>query len=872
MALVLAGLALCAAAPSGAAAVTIAPSTGADVVADDGQCSLREAIQASDANAQSGVAAGECPAGSPDGADAINLAPRTYELDLTSEQDQEGGDLDIDASVTITGTAGAATTIIRVDQANDRVLEVEAGATVTITGVTIRDGATPTATTGTGISAPDGGGIRNVGNLTLVDSIVGENSTGSGTAGAPDTGENSLPGFGETGGHGGDGGGISNEAGGQLTLTRVLVAENTTGDGGAGGNGTGDPMGADLAPNGIGGTGGQGGHGGGIASASTASVTLNGVMFDSNSTGAGGNGGIGTGASRTSPAAPDGGIGRGGIGGSGGHGGALAVLSGTATVQATTFVGNGTGEGGGGGVGQGGDGADTPVADATAGPGGAAFGGAGGAAGRGGAAHFANQSTLTNVTADDNDGGPGGGGGAANAGAGGDAPETCVPVCVGGGTGGNGGNATGGAGGSGGAGGIDAGADMTLNHATVTGNAGGGGGAAGAATGGAGGAGKNGSGSAGTATNGAAGSAAAGGLVEAGGTTELKNSIVASNTPANCGGTPSDGGGNVVFGDTTCSGTPADPKLGALTDNGGFVDTRAPAADSPAVEKIAATGAGCAATDARGVPRPAGPMCDAGAVELTVGAPVPTTGAATEITQTGAKLGGTVVPNSVATTYRFEYGTTTSYGSVTPDRSAGSGSAPVPVSETVTGLTPDTTYYYRLVAVGPGGPVNGEGRIFRTAAVPSQDPGGGGDQQPGDGQTPGGDQQPGPGGDATVPPDTEAPLINLFRVAASRFAVDPKGDAETLVKTRTRFGTKFVFSLSEAARVVFTIERKGRAKYGSPRRFAMAAPAGKTHRRFSGKLGSSSLKPALYRVTIVATDLAGNSSQAKRRYFRVVAP
>ena len=68
------------------------------------------------------------------------------------------------------------------------------------------------------------------------------------------------------------------------------------------------------------------------------------------------------------------------------------------------------------------------------------------------------------------------------------------------------------------------------------------------------------------------------------------------------------------------SGT--DPLLGALTDNGGPTDTHALGAGSPAIDRGPA--AGCPATDQRGVSRPQGPACDAGAFEVAVPtAPVP---------------------------------------------------------------------------------------------------------------------------------------------------------------------------------------------------------------------------------------------------------
>ena len=60
--------------------------------------------------------------------------------------------------------------------------------------------------------------------------------------------------------------------------------------------------------------------------------------------------------------------------------------------------------------------------------------------------------------------------------------------------------------------------------------------------------------------------------------------------------------------------------------------------------------------------------------------PVVVTGVASEIGDTTATLNGTVNPSGSDTTYQFEYGLTTAYGSTTPMTSAGSGFTAVPVS------------------------------------------------------------------------------------------------------------------------------------------------------------------------------------------------
>ena len=99
-------------------------------------------------------------------------------------------------------------------------------------------------------------------------------------------------------------------------------------------------------------------------------------------------------------------------------------------------------------------------------------------------------------------------------------------------------------------------------------------------------------------------------------------------------------------------------------------------------------------------------------------APLVTTDAATSISQTAATLNGTVDPNGAATTYQFEYGTSPSLGSVVPaaPADAGSGTAAVARAQSLTGLTPNTTYHYRLVATNAGGTTNGPVLTFKTAA------------------------------------------------------------------------------------------------------------------------------------------------------------
>ena len=100
-------------------------------------------------------------------------------------------------------------------------------------------------------------------------------------------------------------------------------------------------------------------------------------------------------------------------------------------------------------------------------------------------------------------------------------------------------------------------------------------------------------------------------------------------------------------------------------------------------------------------------------------APTATTGSSSKVAQSSATVSGTVNPNGADTTYHFEYGTTASYGSNTPSTSAGAGTADVPVSADLTGLTSSTTYHYRLVAVSSAGTTLGADQTFTTTTPPA---------------------------------------------------------------------------------------------------------------------------------------------------------
>jgi hypothetical protein len=100
-------------------------------------------------------------------------------------------------------------------------------------------------------------------------------------------------------------------------------------------------------------------------------------------------------------------------------------------------------------------------------------------------------------------------------------------------------------------------------------------------------------------------------------------------------------------------------------------------------------------------------------------APGVTTGHAKDITQTSATLAGTVNPQGQATSYVFQYGTSTAYGSQTPATSAGSGTKSVSASAPLAGLVANTTYHFRLVATSVNGTTLGHDISFKTARPPA---------------------------------------------------------------------------------------------------------------------------------------------------------
>ncbi len=97
--------------------------------------------------------------------------------------------------------------------------------------------------------------------------------------------------------------------------------------------------------------------------------------------------------------------------------------------------------------------------------------------------------------------------------------------------------------------------------------------------------------------------------------------------------------------------------------------------------------------------------------------------AASQIFPREVLLRAVVIPEAVGTTseeanttYHFEYGPTTAYGLIAPvgDVELGTGTEGLQALLTVSGLQPDTTYHYAVVATNGGGSTFGPDETFTT--------------------------------------------------------------------------------------------------------------------------------------------------------------
>jgi hypothetical protein len=99
--------------------------------------------------------------------------------------------------------------------------------------------------------------------------------------------------------------------------------------------------------------------------------------------------------------------------------------------------------------------------------------------------------------------------------------------------------------------------------------------------------------------------------------------------------------------------------------------------------------------------------------------PVVSNVGAIDVQDTSVRFVGTIDPRNSATGYVFEYGATPALGSTTPQVSIGGGSTPMIVSKVATGLSPNTTYYFRLSATNLTGTATSGSKMVKTRSEPS---------------------------------------------------------------------------------------------------------------------------------------------------------
>jgi hypothetical protein len=114
-----------------------------------------------------------------------------------------------------------------------------------------------------------------------------------------------------------------------------------------------------------------------------------------------------------------------------------------------------------------------------------------------------------------------------------------------------------------------------------------------------------------------------------------------------------------------------------------------------------------------------GSLYATGQISVTIQSPPTVSGrSASSVNTSSANLRANVNPRGLATTYWFQYGTTTNYGALSFTNSLSAGNNFVGVQAMVGGLVPGTLYHFCVVAANAVGMVSGPDTTFTTDYPP----------------------------------------------------------------------------------------------------------------------------------------------------------
>jgi hypothetical protein len=208
--------------------------------------------------------------------------------------------------------------------------------------------------------------------------------------------------------------------------------------------------------------------------------------------------------------------------------------------------------------------------------------------------------------------------------------------------------------------------------------------------------------------------------------------------------------------------------------------------------------------------------------------PSVTTGDAVPGGDGAVTLAGTINPHGVNTSYHFEFGRGPQYGATTEPATMSSADRDVSVSALATGLEPEATYHFRLVAQSTHGVSYGSDRVL------------------------------------TAPPAPAAKPVS-GRARLSGLAVRP--GAFRRARSRRGAPARIRYVLSAPATVTLTFLRRVRGRWvrvGAPLR--QRARSGRTRVRFGGWIRGRRLPRGRYRVRGVATVAGGRPGRDRYGY------